>query len=642
MKNRWRIFAAACICCMFLIGGAMTAVAAGALTVAVSSGSVQAGETVTVTIYAADADNAAVTADMNITYDASKLEYVSSSDDNAAFGNGTVKITGSEVRIKFKGLSSGDAYVKAESASLTAAGTHIMVSGEASGTTAGNETDSDDNTVKSGDNSLTSLAISPGTLSPGFTGSNTQYTAQVASDVTSVTVTPVTSNSKAEIESITGNTDLKEGENVISVVVKAENGAKATYRITVTKGGGSTAADNPADTAADNTAAQSTEAEIPAQADAAGTASLDAIIIDGVNYKISEDFSDELIPEGFSRADFEYKGVPHQGLVFEFGHLGMYYLVNDAGEGKFFVYDADRDKFYPYARMANGEHFIVLMVVPNGVLPPEHYEEAALELEDGTAVSAYRYAGTEDDEIVVAVDQEAEGLIGGSDFYIFYAMDDTGVPGWYQYDAKQKTYQRFNTEILPSEDSAENYEVLLASYNELDERYKKSKSNSRRIIGTLLVVSVVLLFLFLNLILKNRDNRKDDEEERAPKDWRRHIEPRPETEPEDDASFYDNDDDDTIDEFEENPAILTRRPKKKAKQEKPEKLKQPKKQERAQETERPKMQEEALPIKREKPQKRNEAQEEEPLAELREENTKIPDISLDIDDELEFLDLNDL
>ena len=169
MKNRWRIFAAACICCMFLIGGAMTAVAAGALTVAVSSGSVQAGETVTVTIYAADADNAAVTADMNITYDASKLEYVSSSDDNAAFGNGTVKITGSEVRIKFKGLSSGDAYVKAESASLTAAGTHIMVSGEASGTAAGSEIASDDNTVKSGDNSLTSLTISPGTLSPGFT-----------------------------------------------------------------------------------------------------------------------------------------------------------------------------------------------------------------------------------------------------------------------------------------------------------------------------------------------------------------------------------------------------------------------------------------------------------------------------------------
>lgn len=145
----------------------------------------------------------------------------------------------------------------------------------------------------------------------------------------------------------------------------------------------------------------------------------------------------------------------------------MYYLINDAGEGRFFVYDADRDKFYPYARMANGEHFIVLMVVPNGVLPPEHYEEAVLELDDGTAVSAYRYAGTEDDEIVVAVDQEAEGLIGSSDFYIFYAMDDTGVPGWYQYDVKQKTYQRFNTEILPSEDSGENYEALLASYNEL-------------------------------------------------------------------------------------------------------------------------------------------------------------------------------
>ena len=85
--------------------------------------------------------------------------------------------------------------------------------------------------MKSGDNSLSSLSLSHGTLSPSFQGNVTEYTAQVGSDVSSITVNPVTSNSKASIESITGNTDLTEGKNVISVTVKAENGNTATYKI---------------------------------------------------------------------------------------------------------------------------------------------------------------------------------------------------------------------------------------------------------------------------------------------------------------------------------------------------------------------------------------------------------------------------
>ena len=99
-----------------------------------------------------------------------------------------------------------------------------------------------------------------------------------------------------------------------------------------------------------------------------------AVVIDGVNYTISSTISDDVIPEGFSRANFEYKGAPFEGIMFDSGYLGMYYLVNESGEGKFFIYDTNRDRFYPYVRLQNGEHFIILMVVPNGVIPPDNYE----------------------------------------------------------------------------------------------------------------------------------------------------------------------------------------------------------------------------------------------------------------------------
>lgn len=163
----------------------------------------------------------------------------------------------------------------------------------------------------------------------------------------------------------------------------------------------------------------------------------------------------------------------------------------------------------------------------------------------------------------------------------------------------------------------------------------------------------MLLFLSLNLILKNRD-KSDDDNDHAPKDWRRHIEPRPETEPEDNSSFYDDDDDDILDEFEENPAILSRKPKKKAKQEKEKKQKrdleevQPVRQEKTQKEksgEQRRDTEEVQPSKREmvKQEKlQKQEQVEDLLADLGEEEPGIPNISLDIDDELEFLDLNDL
>lgn len=585
IKSKITIFF--CVVCIFLIGTAVPALAAGTLTIAVSSGTVRTGDTVTVTVYAENANGEEVTADMNISYDASKLEYVSSSATGATGGGGTVKASGSGIDIKFKAIGSGDAYVKAEGATLTAAGAHINVSGTQT------ETVSEEGGTKSGDNSLSSLALSQGTLSPSFKGSVTAYTAEVGSDVNEITVTPVTSNSKATVESITGNKDLKPGVNVITVVVKAENGTTASYKITVTKketpttSSGNAGASNIAGSAAEEAIGGSDSSETPTVSDP------DAIVIGGVNYKISQDFTEEEIPEGFSKADFEYKGNAYQGIMFDQGYLGMYYLVNDAGEGKFFIYDANRDKFYPYVRLSSGEHFIILITVPNGVIPPDNYKEIELTLKENVTVPAYQYTGGEDKEIVkIDTEEESAAIIDSADFYLFYGMDTTGVTCWYQYDTLQGTYQRFNEEALSAPDVPEDYEELSKSYQELKDKQKDTRVKNRRTIAILIFVMVVLVVIIINILLKFRDFREEEEEyeeekpDRKVRFKRKEINTRsarkevkakavkkPEFEKkrhlkteewEEESDFYDKDDDDIIDEFEENPGVLRKKPVKKA------------------------------------------------------------------------------
>ena len=76
------------------------------------------------------------------------------------------------------------------------------------------------------------MKLSSGTLSPSFKYNVTKYTATVGYDVTKVVVSAKTSNEKATIESVTGDgtVNLKVGDNVIEIVVKAENGVKAVEK----------------------------------------------------------------------------------------------------------------------------------------------------------------------------------------------------------------------------------------------------------------------------------------------------------------------------------------------------------------------------------------------------------------------------
>lgn len=89
-------------------------------------------------------------------------------------------------------------------------------------------------TDKSNNKNLKSLIVKPSNISPTFSSDITEYAMSVGSDVDSIEVKAVAEDSKAKV-SVSGNKDLKEGTNTVTIKVTAEDETVRTYKIIVTK-----------------------------------------------------------------------------------------------------------------------------------------------------------------------------------------------------------------------------------------------------------------------------------------------------------------------------------------------------------------------------------------------------------------------
>jgi Cadherin-like beta sandwich domain len=99
----------------------------------------------------------------------------------------------------------------------------------------------------SSDNNLSALTVTPGSLAPAFTSNTLDYTANVATNVTSVTVSATKSDPNAVISgSLTAGAGIATGQATIqlggpgtatpvTITVTAPNGSAKTYTITVNR-----------------------------------------------------------------------------------------------------------------------------------------------------------------------------------------------------------------------------------------------------------------------------------------------------------------------------------------------------------------------------------------------------------------------
>lgn len=545
MKKKLGVIITLLTLCICLMTPQMHAKAAsGKTTIAVSAGSLNIGQTVTVTAKALSASGDSAYANMVLTYDAGILEFVSC---NATYGGGggSISVASDSFSVTLKAISAGKASIslsatdgviygtEEELDSMAGSSTSVTVKNEAAGSNTGNNssagnngssgsngnagngsssgTGSNNNTgsntaALSADNSLKALTISPGTLSPAFKGSTTKYTATVDNSVTSIAVSATPVNEKATIESVTGNTNLAVGTNVVKIVVKAENGTTATYKITVTRQDAGNSGSAAATTGGENGDDGNGDSETPEDTEEVDTTetpvSAADVVINNTTYHIADNFTEEQIPADFTEATVNFRGTECRGLTFDKGTISLIYLETDnvdATTGRFFIYDETRDVVYDFMKFTAGESsYVIPLLAPLDSVLPESYVQVSLQMPENTVMTAY--------QLPVEDGEEA------SDFYIFYGVNQDGTEGWYQYDAAEGTYQRVNGNITETADSSsDDLAALQSEYDELSKKYKDAKSFSRNMIAVLIFVLAIAVVIILNIVLFGRKKKGKDE-----------------------------------------------------------------------------------------------------------------------------------
>ena len=521
MKKKLGVIITLLTLCICLMTPQMHAKAAsGKTTIAVSAGSLNIGQTVTVTAKALSASGDSAYANMVLTYDAGILEFVSC---NATYGGGggSISVASDSFSVTLKAISAGKASIslsatdgviygtEEELDSMAGSSTSVTVKNEAAGNNTGNNSNTGSNTntaALSADNSLKALTISPGTLSPAFKGSTTKYTATVDNSVTSIAVSATPVNEKATIESVTGNTNLAVGANVVQIVVKAENGTTATYKITVTRQAAGTTGSETTTTGGENGDDGNVDSETPEDTEEVDTTetpvSAADVVINNTTYHIADNFTEEQIPSDFTEATVNFRGAECRGLTFNKGTISLIYLETDnvdATTGRFFIYDETRDVVYDFMKFTAGESsYAIPLLAPLDSVLPESYVQVSLQMPENTVMTAYQLPAEDGEE--------------ASDFYIFYGVNQDGTEGWYQYDAAEGTYQRVNGNITETADSSsDDLAALQSEYDELSKKYKDAKSFSRNMIAVLIFVLAIAVVIILNIVLFGRKKKGKDE-----------------------------------------------------------------------------------------------------------------------------------
>lgn len=533
MKKKLGVIITLLTLCICLMTPQMHAKAAsGKTTIAVSAGSLNIGQTVTVTAKALSASGDSAYANMVLTYDAGILEFVSC---NATYGGGggSISVASDSFSVTLKAISAGKASIslsatdgviygtEEELDSMAGSSTSVTVKNEAAGSNTGNNSSAGNNgssgnngnagngsntAALSADNSLKALTISPGTLSPAFKGSTTKYTATVDNSVTSIAVSATPVNEKATIESVTGNTNLAVGANVVQIVVKAENGTTATYKITVTRQAAGTTGSETTTTGGENGDDGNGDSETPEdteEVDATETPVPAAdVVINNTTYHIADNFTEEQIPADFTEATVHFRGTECRGLTFNKGTISLIYLETDnvdATTGRFFIYDETRDVVYDFMKFTAGESsYAIPLLAPLDSVLPESYVQVSLQMPENTVMTAYQLPAEDGEE--------------ASDFYIFYGVNQDGTEGWYQYDAAEGTYQRVNGNITETADSSsDDLAALQSEYDELSKKYKDAKSFSRNMIAVIIFVLAIAAVVILNIVLFGRKKKGKDE-----------------------------------------------------------------------------------------------------------------------------------
>lgn len=220
---------------------------------------------------------------------------------------------------------------------------------------------------------------------------------------------------------------------------------------------------------------------------------------------ISTVFSDEYLPSFFHKEAGSYQGQPVEVAKFDNGDITLVYVTDAAGEnGGFNMLDSSTGQLEDYKMiMGPGEKFIITLKAPAEVAAPEGFTKAVLKW-DELELEAYS---------INAINSEVITDVPATDFFMLYAIDSDGNKGWFLYDQKGQTYQRYLPIVNgnPASEEEEGGFLSVLKGNGSDENgYQAIAFRRLIVIGIMAVVMIVMFIFLLNFFIKLKDYQSYD------------------------------------------------------------------------------------------------------------------------------------
>lgn len=442
-------------------------------------------------------------------YNPDMMEYVSGADSGGA---GRLKFVGYgnsssySYMLTFRAISAGSATISISGADLgplnPSSGDSMTITEASSApvTIQGPRTASEDC-------DLSSLMLSPSGLY-GFSPDKTEYDITVPYDLTKIVVSATTSSDKATYT--VSDTNLNVGVNTIKITVTAESGATKTYSVIIRRKPEETTAATTTSGQSETTTARRTESETTASSSGQNETTASStgsglspeemeqsvsFFVNGKDMFVQKAPDSDSIPKGFSETTVSYQEKEIPAYSGGSQNITLFYMVDGLNSnGGFYVYDVTNNSVYPYIVLENAEGSYLLLLA-DGVSAPAGYSATTITL-----------AGNDSESVQTNVsawvsDSDAE-------FFLVYALNPNGDTGFYQYDTKEKTIQRYHANEKTSSGSTEgtssDIEELKEALAESRQENQKSSKTHFMIIITLAILCIVLLFTIIGLVFKVR------------------------------------------------------------------------------------------------------------------------------------------
>lgn len=250
---------------------------------------------------------------------------------------------------------------------------------------------------KSGNNALSALTVSAGTLAPAFDPAVTEYTLSLPQGTEKLTLTATPSDSNATVQG-DGELTLQEGENTLPLVVTAENGDTKTYTVT-------------------------------AKVAQAPTLFLD---YNGQRLGVVKDVSQVTPPAGFAPAEpITYSGDTLPIWTDVSGKRTLVYLMDEKTSAQgFYLFSQTTGVQSPYLPILCGSVTYIYTDIPKELSSVPGLTPATVKA-FGQTLNGWTYNDA-----------------SLKDFSVLYLMDDAGSYGYYTYDSRAETLQRFSGAVF--------------------------------------------------------------------------------------------------------------------------------------------------------------------------------------------------